>query len=195
MTPAELLIIYLAAGAPFGVYAFFDQADRSANLHITLPILKFAVWPVFAVQLIIREISGRFSNSSSRIASSRQNRAEQAEKLRLDITSTVVFENNRERRKLLDEFERFAGITAAVSEAEQNGKPSTPIVLEAGGHPSPSLGAKCILRRNRARLLEHRNRAFEGFVAELRKVSTNGGAVTIEDLTERARDLVDAAES
>ena len=193
MTPAELLIVYLAAGAPFGVYAFFNQVGRPGYLNIVGPVLKFAFWPVFASQLIIQHLSGRFGAQVTPFSSSRL--IEETESLRRDITSTIAFENSHEHRHLLDEFERFAGITAAVYEAERNGKPSTPIILEAGGHPSPNLGAKCIFRRNRARLLEHRNRAFEGFVADLGKASTNGGPFTIEDLIERARSLATAGES
>ena len=195
MTPAELLIIYLAAGAPFGVYAFFNQVDRPGYLHIVSPVLKFAVWPVFATELIIHELSRRFSDDAPSLSLPSRIMVEETENLRHDITSTIVFENNHQRRQLLDEFERFAGITAAVFEAERNVKPSNPIILEAGGHPSPNLGAKCVFRRNRARLLEHRTRAFEGFVSELGKVSTNGGPFTIEELTERARSLATTAES
>ena len=191
MTPAELLIVYLAAGAPFGVYAFFNQTGLPRYHNILIPVFKFAFWPVFASLLVIHQLSGRFSAGTAP-SLSRSNVVADTETLRLDITSTVVFENDRDRRQLFDEFERFAGITTAVSEAEWNGNLSTPIILEAGGHPSPNLGAKCIFRRNRARLLEHRNWALEGFIAELAKASTNGGPFTIEDLTERARRLASA---
>src|SRR5687768_2031323 len=194
MTPAELLIIYLAAGAPFGVYGFFSEADHLGKLHIARPFLKFALWPVFATQLIFLELFRRYIDDSAGRAGTGYRVAEETAKLRGVIASAIVFENNRQRRQLLEEFERFAGITAAVCEAEQNGKQSTPIILEAGGHSSPSLGAKCIFRRNRARLLEHRKRAFQGFVSELRKASTNGGPLTIEELTERARGLGAARE-
>src|SRR5687768_6214696 len=152
MTPAELLIIYLAAGAPFGVYGFFSEAEHPGKIKLARPVLKFAFWPVYAAQLIIRELTRRYSDDSAGRSVAGYRIAEETAKLRGMIASTMVFDNDRQRRRLLEEFERFAGITAAVYEAEQKGKQSTPIILKAGSHSSPSLGAKCIFRRNRARL-------------------------------------------
>jgi hypothetical protein len=194
MTPAELLIIYLAAGAPFGVYAFLNQNDRPGFLRVALPLLKFAVWPVFATQLIARGLTGKFQNNvaDTQVAT---HLAEETEALRRDIISSLLFENDRRRRELLEDLERFSGIAAAIYEAERCRAPSVPIVLEAGGHAQPDLGAKCVFRRNRARLLEHQNRAFDDFVSELGKASPNGGPFTIEELTERARQLARTGET
>src|SRR5688572_31328246 len=73
MTPAELLIIYLAAGAPFGVYGFFSEADHLGKLHIARPFLKFALWPVFATQLIFLELFRRYIDDSADRKSTRLN--------------------------------------------------------------------------------------------------------------------------
>jgi len=194
MTPGELLIIYFAAGAPFCVYSAFNEYDRNGRVSIVSLTLKFLGWPIFACLLVVRRVSHKL-NDDAEAPSDLHAIANETAELRQDIASTVVFENNNQRRKLMDEYERFAGITIAVYESEGSSKPSTPIILEAGGHAAPSLGAKCIFRRNRARLLEHRNRALEGFIFELGQTSTNGGPFTIQELTERARRLSRAREA
>jgi hypothetical protein len=188
MTPGELLIIYFALGAPFGVYSAFNEYDRTGRVSIVSLTLKFLFWPIFVCLFVGRQVSNNLYDRSKETSRPYEIASETA-KLRGDITSAVVFENNNQRRRLMDEFERFAGITAAVCEADRNRKVSTPMILEATGHSAPRLGAKCIFRRNRARLLEHRNRALEDFVFELGQASTNGGPLTIDELTERARRL------
>ena len=188
MTPGELLIIYLAAGAPFGVYSAFNEYDHTGRVSMVSLAFKFLVWPVFVCLIVGRQISANLHDKAAEAPNSYDIPTETAE-LRRDITSTVVFENINQRRRLMDEFERFAGITAAVSEADRGRKPSIPLILEATGHTTPNLGAKCIFRRNHARLLEHRNRALEDLVFELRRTRTNGGPFTIDELTERAREI------
>jgi hypothetical protein len=188
MTPGELLIIYFAAGAPFCVYSIFNEYDRSGRVSLVSLTLRFAVWPIFVCLFVVRRLSNKLNDEAADTPNFHVI-ANETEELRQDISSTVVFENNMQRRRLMDEYERLAGITAAVYESKGSRKPSTPIILEAGGHAAPGLGAKCLFRRNRARLLEHRNRALEGFVFELGQTSTNGGPFTIGELTERARGL------
>jgi len=194
MTAFELIIIYLAAGAPYAVYAFFDQTVEKNLRHLAVVLLKYAVWPFFAFRLLIRELSKRLENDPTEGHSVSPIILE-TEGLRQDISCSIVFKNNLQRRQLFDEFERFAGIAAAIDNASRIRRPSTPAVLETINHRYQDLAAQCIFRRNRSRLIEHRKRAFDGFVTELNKASTNGGPFTIEELVERARRLAPSADS
>jgi len=185
----ELFIIYLAAGAPYGAYSFFTLRDRGRQTSAALAAFRFAVWPVFVLGFGFRTLTDSLRSGSAVTPTNDSALAKETDEFRNRLEEALPAVDQQTRRRVLGEFDRLAGLSVAVEEADKGGKPTTPTIIEAAGHPSPDLAAKCIFQRNRTRLLQHRTRAFDGFVSELKRLPINGGSPGLEELTERARKL------
>ena len=154
MSLVELVIIYLACGAPFAV---FKATSRDANASTKWLVFVTALigWPVFAALLIMRRV--RTASSSHEAA---------IEQLRVQM-ETAAFPDN-EIQSVFDfreTFYRFVGLSNAVNEPEPD-KPGTEL-FEIGGVGSSETAARCLARRNRIRLHRHYLKARREFMSSV----------------------------
>lgn len=154
MSLVELVIIYLACGAPFAV---FKATSRDANASTKWLVFATALigWPVFAALLIMRRV--RTASSSHEAA---------IEQLRVQM-ETAAFPDN-EIQGVFDfreTFYRFVGLSNAVNEPEPD-KPGTEL-FEIGGVGSSETAARCLARRNRIRLHRHYLKARREFMSSV----------------------------
>ena len=154
MSLVELVIIYLACGAPFAV---FKATSRDANASTKWLVFATALigWPVFAALLIMRRV--RTASSSHEAA---------IEQLRVQM-ETAAFPDN-EIQGVFDfreTFYRFVGLSNAVNEPEPD-KPGTEL-FEIGGVGSSETAARCLARRNRIRLHRHYLKARREFMTSV----------------------------
>lgn len=154
MSLVELVIIYLACGAPFAV---FKATSRDANASTKWLVFVTALigWPVFAALLIMRRV--RTASSSHEAA---------IEQLRVQM-ETAAFPDN-EIQGVFDfreTFYRFVGLSNAVNEPEPD-KPGTEL-FEIGGVGSSETAARCLARRNRIRLHRHYLKARREFMSSV----------------------------
>ena len=144
MKLTDLLIIYFAFGAPFGVYQITtaqDPLDTKAVLQI---VLRIICWPVFAILILIE----RFSNSSNVIDSSGDRRIDE---IRLEIEG-LVFENDVvssifDFREILH---RYVGLSEAAME-EVTSNPANEI-FEISNSKNKDLASACLARKNLRKL-------------------------------------------
>jgi hypothetical protein len=146
----DLIIIYLACGAPFGVYQLFvsDNSDRS----IMSTAAAILLWPILAVKQFI----GLFDAEIVRARTLRD--------IRTAIEETAFGKTSAEELfDFREVFDRYTGL-ASAGEFEHL---SVGNLLEAVDHPSSGLAARCHARLNMRRIDIHRERAKHELIALL----------------------------
>jgi len=154
MSLVELIIIYLACGAPFAVFKATSR-DAKASTKWLVFITALLGWPVFAAMLITRRVRTATDGHDPII-----------EKLRTQM-ETAAFPDN-EIQGVFDfreTFYRFVGLCNAVNEPEPD-KPGTEL-FEIGGGGSSETAARCLARRNRIRLHRHYLKARREFMSSI----------------------------
>ena len=142
MNISDLLIIYFAAGAPFGVYRITtleDSPDTKAMLTVALHI---CLWPVYTV-LFLRDrlLSKQTGDSSANIIDGIRIEIEQL--AFADGTAAAIFD-------FREIFNRYAGL----SEAANAEVPADLLhdFFELGSSENKTIASACIARRNREKL-------------------------------------------
>lgn len=138
MRISELLIIYLACGAPFAVH----RATSTGRVDWPLFAVALLAWPFFAVRLIGKHFLHGQDN----------NRDLQVEHIRRQIEA-IAFPANEMRFvfEFREIFYRFVGLSQALS-SPVGGHAQ---LFEITGHANASTAARCLARRERARLERH----------------------------------------
>lgn len=160
MTWIDCTIVYLACGAPLGVYYFLLHRTRAESFRLWLKsFLTFVFWMPFAFQ-IVREHK-IFDAGYSGLNSKEQDiqiAQKQIEKHLLESVSKISLFEFRET------LERYVGLTLAdrrdaikVSEQERE-------IFRAAEIKNVALAAACLERRNRKRLSFHQSEARRDFL-------------------------------
>lgn len=174
----DLIIIYLACGAPLGVY-YFLQHRRTANVKSLWlkTFVNFLFWMPFAFQLLLenkslkklfRNIfdSNTVSDSTieKRIAPLRKNLETSIIKnipqTSENIPSLSVFE-------VREVFDRYIGLTIARQIEDKNSQfdRMENDFYKISSHKNASLATICAARRNRQRLFFHQTEARQDFLS------------------------------
>ncbi len=153
MSLVELIIIYLACGAPFAV--FHATSLRSDSRSRWLVFLASLIgWPVFAAMLVTRRVRIPVAVPDAEI-----------EQLRVKMESAAFPDN--EIQGVFDfreTFYRFVGLSNAVNEPEPDRPGADLFEIGGGGGQTP---ARCLARRNRIRLHRHYLKARREFMSSL----------------------------
>ena len=154
MNISDLLIIYFAAGAPFGVYRITmlnGIPTAKAMLNVALHI---CLWPVYAfLMLRDRLLSNEPDNRSANIIDGMRTEIEQL--AFADGSATEIFD-------FREIFNRYAGL----SEAANAESPANLLdeFFEIGSTENKTLASACIERRNREKLAFHQTIARNEFI-------------------------------
>ncbi len=185
MPPADVLIIYFAAGTPFGVYSLLALNGRFSPRSLVLVALKFIVWPFFAGVGIYHYVTGTNVDPNDGAPTS-------IERLLADIRSDIrnISANDSARddiRQLMSAFDTYTVLAEMATCSYGNGPMLAPALLEAIKHPAPIIAARCLDRRNRVLLASHRDRAeVELRAAVLRIEKRSGGEAELTRLVDDA---------
>jgi len=153
----EALIIYLAIGSPIGVYAIVRSKSSLKQDLIALLTANILFWPVFASLEFVPQtpsdvgpnyfIDGRPHSSSD-------------ERSRSNFISSLADLGDRAfRRKALEALERYTALSNAVPSTAA--ETAIPEIFDATDHPNSSVAAKCLFRKNRSKLIGHRDRSLD----------------------------------
>lgn len=168
MTFYEAIVIYLACGAPFGVYYFVNQRGRYNNVLIQTFFVT-AFWIPFAFKLWRKYFNGKLSefDHSKKLASGDQEIMNAKKTLERALTKTNVGISVFEIREVLD---RYIGLS--VSAADENDTDfSNTRFFESAGNQNAALALKCFHRRNRKLLYFHQTLAGRDFFNLIEKHS------------------------
>lgn len=167
MNLRDIIIIYLASGAPFGVYYFLQNRNfLEIKLLLIKSLLRFIFWIPFAFQLVARKsfftnffkkVFDRTSISDAHIEFEIERIKKLSENLLLESKFQLSIYEFREV------FERYVGLTLEIqienSEIEQSEKE----IFRITNHTNKKLAEKCLNRRNRKRLAIHQKLARRDF--------------------------------
>ena len=178
MSLSDILIIYFAGGAPFAVYYYLQNRHSGAGRPARLKnALVFLFWIPYAVSLFLRKrkhfgfLKSKFSSRAFIKESDEKkiySRQKQIENLLFESDSDVSLFDFREI------FERYAGLTLAA-ENEASGE-SEREIFRVSKNENVELGAICLRRRNRNKLVRHQTEARRDFLQIIERL-----AVSISD--------------
>lgn len=173
MNLRDLLIIYLACGAPFGVYYFLQNRKHLETKILWLKsLIRFVFWIPLAIQMVARRsfFTNLYANRFDKALNSDAKKEFEIEEIKkvfeniLSITDLSL--SIYEFREI---FDRYAGLSLEIqSENEEFSKSETEI-FRITNHTNKKLGEICLHRRNRKRLTFHQNLARRDFFAILDK--------------------------
>lgn len=180
MRLSEVIIIYLAVAAPFGVAYFQRQAMNAASFRqgmVTTALGAALAWPLVAILFLIlrTDFKGGVKATDEACADAQYDaRIRRARSTTFDTLLRVEEsfysargKNDGETRHAFftarESVERFAGLTLAAAGAELNASP-TPRELEisrlsGGTGEDLLLAGRCLHRRNVVRMRLQRERA------------------------------------
>jgi uncharacterized protein YozE (UPF0346 family) len=167
MNLPDLLIMYLACGAPFGVYYFLQNRNRTETRILWLKSLfRFIFWIPFAVRLVARTSFltnlynlGFVSSDESDLKNERD--IEEIRKYfekkfaETDFTFSIY-----EFREI---FDRYVGLSVEIRSAGVESSAAENEFYRITNHNNKKLGAACLNRRNRTRLSFHQKLARRDF--------------------------------
>jgi len=172
MNVTDIIIIYLACGAPFGVYQVTKDRPLRSDIHWASVASSFVLWPALALSLMF---DGFLPSKDA--------------SLRIDRTRIQIEEIafSGEPMSLLFEFReifyRYTGLAEAM-----DGQTETPMAYsKMRWNRSDTIAAKCIARRNREKLEFHLARArneFIDLISELASSNRQVAAMALEMATQ-----------
>jgi hypothetical protein len=177
MNLRDLLIIYLACGAPFGVYYFLQNRNRTEIKFLWLKSLfRFVFWIPFALQMVARTslLTNLFNSGFDQMNESDAKKAQEIERIKKNFEKNLI-ENNFplsifEFREI---FDRYVGLSLEIQNENQEISPAEQEIFRITNHGNKKLGEICLNRRNRKRLTFHQKLArrdifeiFRSFVVE-----------------------------
>jgi hypothetical protein len=171
MTFTDFLIIYLAFGAPLGVYKYLQNRTADFGHRAALSILTFFFWIPVLIELGYLYLANAYSRDG--FVSHRNSDAsdQRVRLLRESVTAELIrFERGANLHNTRETVDRYVGLASEVQGAsfERAGRNE---FFEAAGRRSYELGQLCLMRRNLRRLERHHIQARNDFVELLDQVS------------------------
>lgn len=177
---SDILIIYLACGAPFGVYFFLQHRteQNSKNIFLKSAALAF-VWIPYALRLLHDFITINFRQNNLK-----ESAADKLSELQKQI-SQALFDSDSgisvfEFREVI---ERYTGLTLALNAVDEFPSESEEEIFRVALRQNIKLGAECLRRRNRSRIELHQTIARKDFLQLISELSR-----TVKDI-ENLRNL------
>lgn len=185
MNLLELSIIYLACGAPFGVYFFFQKHEtqrlwqKSPVLWLNCVLISL-LWLPYSFKLLqgfvtkkLRKYEFVEKNQSDSQLLEKIDEFEKsfAQILLMEKTGIALFD-------FRETFQRYVGLSLEYfSEVIEQTTESNELyrLIE---HKKPQLGTICLNRRNRLRLKNHQNQARIDFLQLIKRI--NSGQISKE---------------
>ena len=172
MTIWDFLIIYLACGSPFAVHLLVTRNDSNSKYSTAIAIARLAAWPVFAVTIVFRWLTA-LAVTSSRGPGRAEQTALDRERSALE-NSEQISSGSVPLFEFRDAFHRYSSLSlesGVTTLAEGSSE-----IFEITMHPEPAIASACLYRKNRFRLLEHRDDARSDFLEMIERVAGENGA-------------------
>lgn len=167
MNLTDYLIIYLACGAPFGVYYFLQNRTKSVSSKLWLnTLITFAFWIPLAVRLL-RE--NRILNNSVNAEAIQETRLNLIQKqLEKCLQESSLKISIYEFRETID---RYIGLTLANQNNGEKISVTEKEIFRISENENVELAAICLYRRNQKRLSFHQTGARQDFLHIINKLS------------------------
>jgi hypothetical protein len=172
MTIADILIIYLAFGAPIAVYKYLQVRDSGMMHRCIITAATFVFWIPAAVQIGRLYISNAYfgnafvspvDSDSSEILISDLRESVRSELVRLGAGVGM-----HDARQTVD---RYVGLAMAIRARTETSGRAHENLFEAAGRRNSDLGIHCLEIRNRRRLERHQMQSRKELLTLLEDLS------------------------
>lgn len=174
MSIIDLFVIYLACGAPLGVYHFINAKQKNATSGIE-SLLVTILWIPYMLKLLHARFTVKLRDNRSVGTTILETNGE--EKINRNKKDFEAFLPENLADLSLFEFreiiERYAGLTYQACEQTGNPAEHEKEIFRVSGTTNIDLSSKCLNRRNRQRLLFHQNCARRDFLNALEIIFRN----------------------
>lgn len=200
MNLRDLIIIYLACGAPFGVYYFLQNRNRIETKLLWLKsLVRFVFWIPFAVRMVARKsvFTNLYKKGFDKHTDSdakREAEIEAIKKFYENILSKTDFRFSvYEFREI---FDRYTGLSLEIEAERDKISEAEKEIFRITNHANKNLAAVCLHRRNRERLFFHQKLARRDFFELLAKFFEKSDAPQIAfDETVKLTSLLNDSEA
>lgn len=149
MSLAEIIVVYLSTGAPFGVLVFLSRRSNSRLRSIVESSTAAIFWPVLAISWTYRRLL-----------------------LKLKAVSVTYQRLNVPDLLQGAAITEYATLTRALHDAKSpNAEPSAEL-FQVAGHSNPDLAAVCSQRRRDSQLNRRQKASAEALIDHLRAQNT-----------------------
>lgn len=173
MNLRDLLIIYLACGAPFGVYYFLQNRNHLETKILWLKsLIRFVFWIPFAIQLVARKslFTNLYANGFDRSSNSDAKKEFEIEEIKKFFENVLSINDFKlslyEFREI---FDRYIGLSLEIQSENEEFSQSETEIFRITNHTNKKLAEICLHRRNRKRLNFHQKLARRDFFEILGK--------------------------
>jgi len=177
MNAVDFIIIYLACGAPFGVYFYFQNHSRNQPKTRWLKTVSaFVFWIPFALFIICKsksiknlftpDFNKKFSGNL-KIERNLYSVQKTIEKILLESRSEILLFEFRQT------IERYAGLTLLIQNAAAKIPGQEKEIFRVVETKNIETAALCLQRRNRKRLAFHQTKARQDFLHLIRDLSAS----------------------
>lgn len=177
MNLRDIFIIYLACGAPFGVYYYLQNRNRTeTRLLWVKSLLRFVVWIPFAFRIVARNsfLTNLYNNSFAKTS-------ETDLKIELEIEEIKKFfeQSLPDAAKVFsifefrETFDRYVGLSVEIRDDHKDVSAAETELFRITNHHNKKLGEICLNRRNRKRLTFHQKIARRDFFEICNKIFDN----------------------
>lgn len=159
----DLLIIYLACGAPFGAYYAFTSREHSRNYWFYLKLaVNFIVWPQYAVRLsgrraVVRKLFD--SRFDPRVVRDFERNVKINDIRRSLEIAGAATDPEFGLFSFRESFDRYVGLSLEISEDSGDLVSATGEFAEISGKGRHEIAERCLQRRNLRNLVRHRDQA------------------------------------
>ena len=175
MNLIDFIIIYLACGAPFGVYYFLQNRNEAGSPIIWLKIfLTFFFWIPFAFLFIRQFLASNENLHSNYYLTSAFEAKDESNIYLIQKEFEKKFSESRPEFSLFEfreTFERYVGLTLANRKGSTKVSEREKEIFRIAKNSNVELAANCLHRRNRKLLAFHQTKARQDFLQTIRKLS------------------------
>lgn len=157
----DAIIIYLACGAPFGVYYFVNQRNRQNRVFFK-PVLILLFWFPFAFGLLQKYVTKKLPESV--LFKNEILKEQELVETKKDLEQIFIKNNfGISIFEIKEILERYVGLTNALENQADSDEADTHF-FEIAGAENSQLASKCHQRRNRKLLSYHQTLAGQDFL-------------------------------
>jgi len=175
MNLTDFIIIYLACGAPFGVYYFLQNRNEVDSPITWLKIfLTFFFWIPFAFLFIRQFLASNENLHSNHYLPSAFEAEDEGNIYLIQKEIEKKFSESRLEFSLFElreTLERYVGLTLANQEAFTKVSEQEKEIFRIAENSNVQIAANCLHRRNRKLLAFHQTEARQDFLQIIRKLS------------------------
>ncbi len=180
MNLRDLFIIYLACGAPFGVYYFLQNRNRTETKILWLKsLLRFVVWIPFALRMVARTsfLTNLYNNGFDKASETDLKIELEIEEIKKSFERQVsAAAPEFSIYEFREAFDRYVGLSAEVRDDNEDISTAETELFRITNHSNKNLAEICLNRRNRKRLSFHQKIARRDFFEICKKLFDNSAA-------------------